>query len=179
MDFLTGLVNRRRFERVLQDAIKDRKLRNYPFSVIFVDVDDFKKINDDYGHLVGDIVLKELATIFRFYLRANTIIGRLGGEEFAVLLPGVELKDAVKIAERLRKIIENREIKVESNGVKKLKVTASFGVTEVKDDDTVESVLMRADEAMYRAKKKGKIELKLCYEDSYHRRDRFCRQAYR
>ncbi|MBK3331674.1 diguanylate cyclase [Persephonella atlantica] len=161
IDFLTGLVNRRRFERVLEDAIKDRKLRNYPFSVIFVDVDDFKKVNDDYGHLIGDLVLKELATIFRFYLRANTIIGRLGGEEFAILLPGVELNDAVKIAERLRRIIENREIKVESNGLKKLKITASFGVTEVKDDDTVESVLMRADEAMYRAKKKGKNKVEV------------------
>lgn len=161
IDFLTGLVNRRRFERALEDAIRDRKIRHYPSSVIFVDVDDFKKINDEYGHLIGDLVLKELATIFRFYLRANTVIGRLGGEEFAILLPGVEIKDAISIAERLRKVIENREIKIENDSGKKLKITASFGVTEIKEDDTVESVLMRADEAMYKAKKKGKNKVEI------------------
>jgi diguanylate cyclase len=162
IDFLTGLVNRRRFERALEDAIRDRKIRHYPSSIIFVDIDDFKKINDEYGHVVGDIVLKELATIFKFYLRANTIVGRLGGEEFAILLPGVELQDAVKVAERLRKVIENREIKINVEGKeKKLHITASFGVTEIKEDDTVESLLMRADEAMYKAKKKGKNKVEV------------------
>ncbi|WP_456465128.1 diguanylate cyclase [Persephonella sp.] len=157
IDFLTGLTNRRRFERALEDAIKDKKLRNYPSSLIFVDVDDFKKVNDEYGHVVGDLVLKELASIFKFYLRANTVVGRLGGEEFAILLPGVELNNAVNVAERLKKIIENREIKVNIDGKeKKVRVTASFGVTEIGQDDTVENLLMRADEAMYKAKKKGK-----------------------
>ncbi|WP_456382143.1 diguanylate cyclase [Persephonella sp.] len=163
IDFLTGLVNRRRFERVLEDAIRDRKIRGYPASLIFVDIDNFKKINDEYGHLAGDIVLKELAKVFRFYLRANTIIARLGGEEFAILLPGIEIKDAVKVAERLRKIIENRDIKipVDEDGEKKIQVTASFGVTEIREDDTVESLLIRADEAMYKAKKSGKNKVEV------------------
>jgi len=158
LDFLTGLINRRRFERVLEDAINDKKNRNYPSSLIFVDIDNFKSVNDRYGHLAGDMVLKEIAKIFRFYLRANSVIARLGGEEFAILLPGVGLENAIKVAERLRKIIENREIRVmeENNGEKKIRVTASFGVTEVRDDDTVKSLLTRADKSMYMAKKRGK-----------------------
>lgn len=161
IDFLTGLVNRRRFERALEDAIRDRKKRGYPSALIFVDIDNFKQINDKYGHINGDLVLKELATIFRFYLRANTVIGRLGGEEFAILLPGTEIDDAVKVAERLRKIIENREIKINHGETKKIKVTASFGVTDVRPNDTVEILLNRADEAMYEAKKSGKNQVKV------------------
>ncbi|WP_457641855.1 diguanylate cyclase [Persephonella sp.] len=156
IDFLTGLVNRRRFERAVEDAIRDYENRNYPFSLIYVDIDNFKDINDNYGHQVGDIVLKEVATIFKFYLRANTIIGRIGGEEFAILLPGVELEDAIKIAERLRNIIQNREIRIKLDKEQILKVTASFGLTQVKKGDTVDSILHRADMAMYRAKKSGK-----------------------
>lgn len=153
-DFLTGLVNRKRFERAVEDAIRDFHRKNYPFSLIFVDIDDFKKVNDTYGHLAGDIVLKEIASIFKFYLRANTIVGRIGGEEFCILLPGVEIEDAKKIAERLRKIIENREIKLEDGT--SIKVTASFGVTQVKMGDTVKSILDRADKALYKAKREGK-----------------------
>ncbi len=153
-DFLTGLVNRSRFERAIEDAIRDFHKKNYPFSIIFVDIDDFKRINDTYGHLVGDLVLKEVASIFKFYLRANTVVGRIGGEEFCILLPGVEIDDAKKIAERLKKIIENREIKLEDGTT--VKVTASFGVTQVKMGDTVKSILERADKALYKAKKEGK-----------------------
>ncbi len=160
-DFLTGLVNRKRFERAIEDAIRDFHKKNYPFSIIFVDIDDFKRINDTYGHLAGDIVLKEIASIFKFYLRANTIVARIGGEEFCILLPGVEIEDARKIAERLRKIIENREIKLEDGT--SIKVTASFGVTQVKMGDTVKSILERADKALYKAKRKGKnrVEVEL------------------
>ncbi|NPA53452.1 MAG: diguanylate cyclase [Aquificae bacterium] len=153
-DFLTGLVNRKRFERAVEDAIKDFHKKNYPFSLIYVDIDDFKRINDTYGHLAGDMVLKEIASIFRFYLRANTVVGRIGGEEFGILLPGVEIKDAKNVAERLRRIIENREVKLEDG--KAVRVTASFGVTQVKMGDTVKSFLRRADEALYKAKKNGK-----------------------
>jgi len=158
-DFLTGLVNRKRFERAIEDAIKDFHKKNYPFSIIFVDVDNFKKVNDTYGHLVGDIVLKEIASIFKFYLRANTVVGRIGGEEFCILLPGVEIEDAKNIAERLRKIIENREIKLEDGTV--LKVTASFGVTQVKMGDTLKTILERADKALYKAKKTGKNKVEI------------------
>ncbi len=158
-DFLTGLVNRKRFERAIEDSIKDFHKKNYPFSIIFVDIDNFKKVNDTYGHLVGDIVLKEVASIFKFYLRANTVVGRIGGEEFCILLPGVEIKDAKNIAERLRKIIENRDIKLEDGNA--IKATASFGVTQVKMGDTLKSILERADKALYRAKKSGKNKVEV------------------
>lgn len=105
--------------------------------------------------------MKEIATIFKFYLRANTIIGRIGGEEFAILLPGVEIEDAVKIAERLRNIIQNREIRIGPDRDEILRVTASFGVTQVKKGDTVNSILHRADTAMYRAKKTGKNKVEV------------------
>jgi diguanylate cyclase len=152
-DFLTELPNRRRFIRALEDFLKDLKIKNYPFSFIILDIDNFKSINDTYGYLVGDEVLKEIANILKFYLRVNTITGRLGGEEFGIILPGVDLESAKNVAERLRKIIENRKIHFDD---KVIKVTASFGVTEAKESDTVESLINRADKALYEAKKSGK-----------------------
>ncbi len=153
IDFLTGIPNRRRFIRALEDFLKDYKEKNYPFSFVMLDIDNFKSINDTYGHLIGDEVLKEIATVLKFYLRANTIVGRLGGEEFGIILPGISKDDAKNIAERLRKIIENRKIHINDETIK---ITASFGVTQAKKDDTVESLIERADKALYEAKKTGK-----------------------
>lgn len=153
IDFLTTLYNRRRFERALLDMIKDYKERGYPFSIILLDIDDFKTINDKYGHPIGDLVLKEVANVLKNYLRANSVSARIGGEEFAVLLPGVEIEDAVKIAERLRQIIENRHIRTNGSFIR---FTASFGVTQVKDGDTLNSIIERADRALYKAKQMGK-----------------------
>ncbi len=160
IDFLTTIPNRRSFMRALQDAIRDFEMRNYPFSLIILDIDNFKQINDKYGHIVGDEVLKEIGSVLRNYLRANTIVGRIGGEEFAILLPGVPLEDAKKVAERIRKVIENRVIRIDENT--EINPTASFGVTQVKKGDTIESVIDRADMAMYEAKRKGKnrVEVK-------------------
>ncbi len=153
IDFLTTLYNRRRFERALLDMLKDFKERGYPFSVILLDVDDFKAINDKYGHPIGDLVLKEVANVLKNYLRANSVSARIGGEEFAVLLPGVEIEDAVKIAERLKQIIENRHIKADGHFIK---FTASFGVTQAKPGDSLNTIIERADRALYRAKELGK-----------------------
>jgi diguanylate cyclase len=111
-DFLTGLVNRRRFERALEDMLNDLKTRNYPSSLVLIDIDNFKKVNDTYGHPFGDVVLQELAKILKTYLRANAIPARVGGEEFAVLLPGDEVNAAAKIADRLRKTLANRKFGV-------------------------------------------------------------------
>ncbi|NPA52804.1 MAG: diguanylate cyclase [Aquificae bacterium] len=153
IDFLTTLYNRRRFERALLDMLKDYKERKYPFSIILLDIDDFKTINDKYGHPVGDLVLKEVANILKNYLRANSVSARIGGEEFGILLPGVEIKDAVKIAERLKHIIENRHIKTDGTFIK---FTASFGITQAKEGDTLNSIIERADKALYKSKQTGK-----------------------
>ena len=110
-DFLTGLVNRRRFERALEDMLNDLKTRNYPSSLVLMDIDNFKKVNDTYGHPFGDVVLQELAKILKTYLRANAIPARVGGEEFAVLLPGDEVNAAAKIADRLRKTLAIESLK--------------------------------------------------------------------
>lgn len=153
MDFLTGLHNRRSFDRALGDLIRDFHERNYPFSLILMDIDDFKAINDKYGHLAGDAVLKEVASILKTFLRANTIIGRTGGEEFGIILPGVTIEKALGVAERIRSVIENREI---NTGKNILKVTASSGVTQVVEGDDINSIYERADRALYRAKNGGK-----------------------
>lgn len=154
MDFLTGLHNRRSFERALSDLIRDFYEMKYYFSFILVDIDDFKKINDKYGHTVGDIVLREVAYVFKAFLRANTIIARTGGEEFGIVLPGTTLEDALSVAERIRNILENREINLGNNNV--IKITASFGVTQIKEGDDINSVYSRADKALYKAKNNGK-----------------------
>ncbi len=158
VDFLTGLINKRRFERTLSELLKDFNERKYPFSLIVLDIDNFKQINDSYGHPIGDLVLKEIATIFKNYLRANTITARIGGEEFAILLPGVEITDAIRIADRLRTLIENRTIRYEDHNIH---ITASFGVTEAKSGDTVNSIIERADKALYIAKRNGKNKVEV------------------
>ncbi len=153
VDHLTGLINRRRFERTLYTMLEDFHKRGYPFSIILLDLDDFKKINDTYGHAVGDEVLKEVASILKNYLRANTVISRIGGEEFAILLPGVELEDAVHIANRIRNLIANRTIRV--NGYE-IHITASLGVTQVQKDDNFNRIMERVDSLLYLSKRGGK-----------------------
>ncbi len=154
IDFLTGISNRRSFERAINKLLKqfyEKKIAT--FSFILLDLDDFKKINDTYGHQAGDLVLKEISLILKSYLRTNTLVGRLGGEEFGIILPNVPLEDAIKVAERIRSIIENREIKYED---KVIRITASFGGTEVKEGDTFYTLYKRADEALYKAKNNNK-----------------------
>lgn len=153
IDFLTGIVNRRSFDRALEDLLKEVREKDYVFTLILLDIDNFKSVNDTYGHLAGDLVLKEISTVLRIFLRANTIIGRIGGEEFGIILPGVSLENGIKVAERIRSIIENREVKFEDRIIK---FTASFGVTESKKEDTKESIYKRVDEALYIAKRNRK-----------------------
>ncbi|NPA58820.1 MAG: diguanylate cyclase [Aquificae bacterium] len=156
IDLLTGMVNRQRFERAVEDAIKDRKEKGYPASVIIVEVDRIEEVREKYGDAGIDAVLKELAKIFRFYLRANTLVARLGEDKFAILLTGLDREKAEKVGERLRKIIEGRKIKIPSKEGETASITASFGITDVKESDFVESVLIRGAEAVYKAREKGK-----------------------
>jgi len=153
IDFLTGLVNRRRFERALLEMINDYQTRSYPFALILFDLDNFKQVNDKYGHPAGDQVLKEIALILKTFLRANNISARIGGEEFAVLVPGAGLKEGEIVANRLRKIIDSRTF-VTTEG--EVKLSASFGVTAVRKDDTIDTIFARVDKALYEAKHSGK-----------------------
>ncbi len=154
VDPLTGLRNRRSFERTLQEFFKDFKRYGYPFSLIMLDLDNFKSINDTYGHLVGDRVLREIGTILKSYLRAKDIPARTGGEEFTIILPGIRKEDALKVAERLRRVLENHLIDV---GGKKVNVTASFGVVDAGEGfSDIEDMLREVDRRLYEAKRKGK-----------------------
>ena len=156
IDFLTGLVNRRRFERALLEMINDYQTRGYPFALILLDIDNFKSINDRYGHPAGDQVLKEIALILKTFLRANNIAARIGGEEFAILVPGATVKEGEIVANRLRSTIENRTFSTLED---EIHVTASFGVTGVRVDDTIDTIFARVDKAMYEAKHNGKNQV--------------------
>jgi len=150
IDYLTGLKNRRSIQKALEDYFRDFKKYGYPFSVIMVDLNNFKEINDKYGHPVGDCILKEVGEILRKYLRAKDAIGRYGGDEFLIILPGVKLEDAINIARRLKLVIENQTFYCED---KELKISASFGVLEAsKKFNSPEEVIKAVDQKLYEAK---------------------------
>jgi len=157
IDFLTRVANRRSFIRALKDFVRDYYERKYPFALLMVDIDDFKKINDTYGHLCGDKVLRTVAEILKLSLRARDIIGRYGGEEFVIILPGSNLAQAVNVAERLRKAVE--EMTIDCNG-NPIKVTISIGVATMKDGLNEEKLISLVDKALYLAKKSGKNRIK-------------------
>lgn len=154
IDPLTGLRNRRSFERALREFFRDFKKFGYPFSIIMMDLDNFKDINDTYGHLAGDKVLKEIGNILRNYLRAKDIPARTGGEEFTIILPGISKEEATLVAERLRKVIANYTVEHENT---KINPTASFGVSEMREGiEAPEDLIKEADEKLYQAKRTGK-----------------------
>lgn len=150
VDGLTGIYNRKKFEELL--ALEREQSTRYetPLSLILFDVDEFKRINDALGHVVGDTVLQRLATIVADNTRESDICARWGGEEFVILAPGIPLSSANKLAEKLRFIIE------ESNFGEAGKITCSFGVTQFHPGENAESLLGRADTMMYRAKQAGR-----------------------
>ena len=150
-DSLTGLLNRRSFDKDMYKLDS----ANIPYALLILDIDNFKRINDSYGHLIGDEVLKEVGEVLRTYVRKNTKTYRYGGEEFVVVLPGGDEVAAKTVAERLRKVIESKGLKL-PNTPNLLTFTASFGATTKRDDETYKDVLQRADEALYEAKNRGK-----------------------
>jgi len=154
VDALTGVANRRRFSdtgtREVARALRYRK----PLSLLMLDVDHFKKVNDTYGHGIGDEALKAMARTCQGELRATDLLGRLGGEEFAIILPETEPKGALEVAERVRVAISNIEVPLDNDGV--LKFTASIGMAHLAPKETLEQLLERADSALYRAKQTGR-----------------------
>jgi diguanylate cyclase (GGDEF)-like protein/PAS domain S-box-containing protein len=153
-DSLTGIFNRRRFMELASRELS-LSLRNHrPVSLLMLDADRFKNVNDTYGHDVGDMVLRSLAAVCKKMLRDVDVFGRLGGEEFAALLPETNKEGAVFAAERLRRALESTHVE-HAGG--KLSYTVSIGVTTAKEDTPdVESMLKEADAALYQAKQKGR-----------------------
>ncbi len=152
-DDLTGVHNRRYFFERLEQEINQTIRYGHSLSVMILDIDNFKNVNDCMGHLAGDEVLREFATLLKQKLRKGETVARYGGEEFAVILPHVVGSSALKAAEAVRKRVEDAEFSCSSQGIQ---TTISIGVAElgiIKDPD---EVLQRADKALYEAKRRGK-----------------------
>lgn len=154
IDYLTGINNRRHFMMLANNELKRDKRYHHELSLLMFDVDHFKSINDQYGHQVGDLVLQKLVIECRDNLRTEDIFGRIGGEEFAVLLPETEVKAAIEVAERLRMVTTNTFLVLE-NG-KSLHVTISVGVTSCACIEDIDLLLSQADKALYNAKNSGR-----------------------
>jgi diguanylate cyclase (GGDEF)-like protein len=155
-DGLTGLYNHRYFQDSMDHEISRAQRYKKPFSLIMLDIDHFKKSNDNYGHPVGDIVLKEVSKVIKNTIRDCDIAARYGGEEFAIVLPEAELKGAAIVAERLRKSVEL--LKITANNLC-INVTVSVGVTcyVVSQGKKEKSeIISEADNALYNSKNKGR-----------------------
>jgi len=156
-DSLTGVLNRRAFMERMEQEINRSKRENSAFSLILTDIDYFKRINDKYGHQVGDLVLQRFAEILSKSSRPYDFVGRYGGEEFVVCLPGGDGLQGQLVAERMRKRVEEMRILL-PNSSKSLQITASFGVASFRlgSKESVDSITGQADDAMYMAKRKGR-----------------------
>lgn len=155
-DSLTGLFNRKFFNQEIELQLARAKRQVEPLSLIMVDLDDLKGINDAYGHLVGDAVLVSLGKVLKDNIRASDVAARFGGEEFAILLPVTNRDGAIELAERLLEAIHQASIETKRG---ELEYTASIGVTgfnKPSKDLTVNELIESADKAVYQAKKKGK-----------------------
>ncbi len=154
-DRLTNIYNRTYFDELLRKEFLFHKRANLPLSLIFIDLDDFKKINDTFGHICGDEILKKVALSLKSNVRESDYVCRYGGEEFVIILKNTSFEKAMKKAESLRQIISSIELLCNSRSVR---VTASFGVATLENGNfkTERRLLAEADSAMYKAKELGK-----------------------
>lgn len=160
-DSLTGVANRRQFDRVIEIEWLRCLREKSPLSLIILDIDHFKNYNDAYGHLAGDICLKKITTaLVEIIRRPSDLIARYGGEEFAIILPNTDETGAVKLAERLRAEIEKLNIPHKHSNVDR-KVTISLGVSTVipQLNSDVDNLIIKADQALYKAKEKGRNQV--------------------
>jgi len=153
-DDLTNLHNKKHFNKYLNKHLKN----NAKGVILFFDIDHFKNCNDTHGHLVGDEILIKLSKTIQTNLRDEDLFARWGGEEFVILLENININKAPNIAEKVRQLVENTEF------TKNIKITISIGITEIKANDTLESLMLRADELLYRAKEEGRNR---CISDIY------------
>ncbi|MEA3386582.1 MAG: GGDEF domain-containing protein [Thermodesulfobacteriota bacterium] len=166
IDHLTGLNNRRALETDLIGEIAKARRYQFPLSVIMIDIDSFREVNDSYGYQIGNNVLQKLADILRSAVREVDGIYRYGGENFVILIPHTNCRDGITLAERIRKRVARYVFTVKRKG-HRLTVKASLGVTELNLEDTVDSLLIRTDKALHKAKTSGKNRVVgLCSENS-------------
>jgi two-component system chemotaxis response regulator CheY len=157
-DYLTGVLNRRAFMERMEGEI-NRSIRNKKeISIILMDIDHFKKVNDKFGHQVGDLVLQKFTERVLMASRSYDFVGRYGGEEFIVGLPETNMEQSLLIAERMRQNIEEMQLTFPDNPQVALRITASFGITScvIESFEKIDSVIKLADDALYRAKAEGR-----------------------
>jgi diguanylate cyclase (GGDEF)-like protein len=167
VDGLTGLFVRRYFDARIEEEIERSKRYGTAFSVVMMDVDDFKMLNDTHGHLIGDRVLRGIAHVVKSQMRGVDTAARYGGEEIAVILPRTELVNAYNVGERLRAAIAELRITTDAEPSEVLRVTASFGIAAYPESTASdgEDLVRRADSALYRAKRTGKNRVELFWSD--------------
>lgn len=153
VDALTGVHNRRWMNDAFPRVLTRCALDHVHSAIMVIDIDHFKRVNDTYGHLVGDVALKALANIMQAHLRPHDLLVRYGGEEFAILLPDTGIEEARSIAERLRAMVAANEI---HSGELVFKITISIGIAAVKNEGKLEEHFGEADRALYRAKESGR-----------------------
>jgi diguanylate cyclase (GGDEF)-like protein len=154
-DELTGLYNRRFFLRRASQETNASFRYKFPVSIILCDIDNFKKVNDNYGHLVGDHVLQAFSKLLKKCTRESDVLARFGGEEFIIMLPQTDKNGAYVLAERMRQETEALSVD-ESKKAQDVKFTASFGVTTCTSNNSIEQNIHLVDEALYSAKESGK-----------------------
>jgi len=167
VDGLTGLFMRRYFDARIEEEVERSKRYGTPFSVVMMDVDNFKKLNDEHGHLIGDRVLRAIANVVKAQMRGVDTAARYGGEEIALILPRTDMLNAYNVGERVRSAIAEQRVTTDSEPPKVLSVTASFGIASYPETKAAngEDLVRRADRALYRAKQTGKNRVELFWSD--------------
>ncbi len=155
-DPLTGLGNRKYFDRMIDTAVQNALANNEPLSLLMFDIDHFKSFNDSYGHLTGDQVLRLVGMSLKQTIKGQDITARYGGEEFAVVLPNTALRQALTVADHIRRAVMAKELKKKSTGEILGRVTISVGVSMLKQGDDTDSLIERADACLYAAKRNGR-----------------------
>jgi diguanylate cyclase len=155
-DPLTGLGNRKYFDRSIDMAVANALASGEPLSLLMFDIDHFKSFNDSYGHLTGDQVLRLVGMSLKQTIKGQDITARYGGEEFAVVLPNTALRQALTVADHIRRAVMARELKKKSTGEILGRVTISVGVSMLKAGDDTDSLIERADGCLYAAKRNGR-----------------------
>jgi diguanylate cyclase (GGDEF)-like protein len=168
MDPMTKLYNRRYFSEISEDIFNLCKRTNNDISLIMFDIDDFKSVNDTYGHHVGDKVIIGVADILLEHTRKSDIVCRFGGEEYIILLPDTDLESSMQTAQNIRELVEKMVITYDQH--KQLQVTISVGISMVDllADEDIEIAINKADNALYEAKRSGKNKV-VSYKENYKR----------
>jgi diguanylate cyclase len=167
-DPLTGLGNRKYFDRSIEIAVQNAMASGEPLSLLMFDIDHFKSFNDSYGHLTGDQVLRLVGMSLKQTIKGQDITARYGGEEFAVVLPNTALRQALTVADHIRRAVMSKELKKKSTGEILGRVTISVGVSMLKPGDDTDSLIERADACLYAAKRAGRNRV-VCEADPEYR----------